>query len=412
MSRIHALLRRHPVPVDAAWSLPIVVLSSWLVLRYDSPHYPGGPAWAGLLVVATAWAAVAVRRTAPGPAMWLTVATVVLHVLGAVAVVPTAFLLLVVVHTAAAGPLRWASRTALVLALTAPWLQAARWAVEGDPGSFLVEGCVLTALAVVPWVLGDSARTRRAYFAELETRAARLERERELEARVAVAAERTRIARELHDVVAHSVSVMVVQADGALYTIPDQPARTREAVRAVSTTGRQALAEMRRLVGVLRDAAEEESVDADRPGAPQPGLEQVESLVEEVRAAGLDVSWTLAGVPRAVPEGVALTAYRLIQEALTNTRKHAGPGATADVTLRYTEAGVELTAEDDGRGPAARDVGRRADGGGNGLVGMRERVALVGGRVSLGPRPGGGYRVAAVLPAPAAVPNPATVGDR
>ncbi|NJQ05084.1 sensor histidine kinase [Streptomyces lonarensis] len=404
MSRIYAFLRRHPAPADAGWSLPVVGLSLLLVFGYDSPYYPGGPVWAGVLVTATAWAAVTLRRTAPGPAMWLTVATVVLHVLGAVLLLPTALLLLVVVGTAAAGPLRWASRTALALVLAGPWLHGSRWLAEGDPASFVVEACLLTPVTLIPWVLGDAARTRRAYFAALEERAARLEREQELEARVAVAAERTRIARELHDVVAHSVSVMVVQADGALYTIPDHPDRTREAVRAVSSTGRQALSEMRQLVGVLRDTAGEGTA-GDPAAASQPGPEQVATLVDEVRAAGLEVDWRLEGEPRALPDGVALTVYRIVQEALTNTRKHAGPGATARVMLRYTDTAVELVAEDDGRGPAVRGVGRRADGGGNGLVGMRERVALVEGTVSSGPRPGGGYRVAAVLPAPVRLPE-------
>lgn len=144
MSRIYAFLRRHPAAADAGWSLPVVGLSLLLVLGYASPHYPGGPTWAGVLVTATAWAAVTLRRTAPGPATGLTVATVVLHVLGAVLVLPTALLLLVVVGTAAAGPLRWASRTALALALVGPWLQGSRWLVEGDPANFLVEACLLT----------------------------------------------------------------------------------------------------------------------------------------------------------------------------------------------------------------------------------------------------------------------------
>ncbi|MFE2948464.1 sensor histidine kinase, partial [Embleya sp. NPDC059267] len=201
------------------------------------------------------------------------------------------------------------------------------------------------------------------------------------------AAERARIARELHDVVAHNVSVMVVQADGAAYALDAAPELTREALGTISATGREALAEMRRLLGVLRSQSEGDAY------VPQPGVEQLEDLLERVRSAGLPVDLTVEGVPVELSQGVALTVYRIVQEALTNTRKHGGPDAKARVRLRYLGEDVELDVGDDGRGAAAP-----GDGMGHGLVGMCERVALFGGHLETGPRPDGGWRVRARLP--------------
>ncbi len=198
------------------------------------------------------------------------------------------------------------------------------------------------------WLLGDMMRWRRSYYRELEERAARLERERDAQAQVAAAAERARIARELHDVVAHNVSVMVVQADGASYALDTAPERTREALAAISATGRQALAEMRSLLGVLRSASDPAAGD-EADLAPQPGIEQLSGLLEQARATGLPVSFTVEGVPRQLPQGTALTAYRVVQESLTNARKHGGPGVTATVTLGFRADEVAIIVTDDGR---------------------------------------------------------------
>jgi signal transduction histidine kinase len=246
--------------------------------------------------------------------------------------------------------------------------------------------------ALLAWVLGDSMRYRRAYYANLEDRAARLERERDAQARVAAVAERARIARELHDVIAHNVSVMVVQADGASYALASDPARAREALTAISATGRQALAEMRRLLGVLR----REGDGTNSVRAPQPGIGELGELLDQARGAGLPVSFTVEGDPRPLPGGVALAAYRIVQESLTNTRKHAGPVTSASVLLRYSPDTVVLTISDDGWG----DLGGAALPGapGHGLTGMRERVAIYGGSITAGPRPGGGFEVVATLP--------------
>jgi len=256
--------------------------------------------------------------------------------------------------------------------------------------------------SLIAWVLGDSVRYRRAYYAALEDRAARLEAERDAQAQVAAATERARIARELHDVVAHNVSVMVVQADGASYALDNDPGKAKEALAAIAATGRQALAEMRRLLGVLRHD------DGTDPGrAPLPGIAQLGELLEQTRAAGLPVTLTVEGVPQPLPDGAALAAYRIVQESLTNTRKHGGPQATAQVTLRYLEDALVLRITDDGQGPVTVP-----DGAGHGLNGMRERVAIYGGWVQAGPRPGGGYHVTARLPFQPPAPDLAYLAGR
>ena len=246
---------------------------------------------------------------------------------------------------------------------------------------------VLVTPTIIAWVLGDSVRYRRDYYLNLEDKARRLERERDQQAEIGAAAERARIARELHDVIAHNVSVMVVQAEGASYALDRSPEATRRALGTIAETGRTALAEMRRLLGVLRSEAN----SADR--APQPGVDQLEDLLEQVRAAGLAVDFSVEGVPVPLPQGMALAAYRIIQESLTNSRKHGGPLVSAQVSLHYGKGELRMLVRDDGRGAAAL-----TDGQGNGLTGMRERVAMYGGALQAGPRVEGGYEVEAVLP--------------
>ncbi|MCW2607231.1 MAG: Signal transduction histidine kinase [Frankiales bacterium] len=239
------------------------------------------------------------------------------------------------------------------------------------------------------WLLGDSVRLRRERAAELEDRIEQAERLREVEAERVLAEERARIARELHDVVAHAVSLMVVQAEAGPVVVARDPARAVGAFDTISATGKQALTEMRRLLGVLR-------TDQAGPLAPQPGLHRLDDLVVSFRDAGLPVELVVQGEPRPLPQGIDLSAYRILQEALTNVLKHAGP-ARAQVGVRYEPAAVVLTVEDDGLGAATS-----APSGGNGLVGMRERAALLDGTVHAGPA-GDGWRVEAHLPAPVLV---------
>ncbi|MFJ2026004.1 sensor histidine kinase [Streptomyces sp. NPDC087897] len=395
MQRLYDFIRRHPTGVDVFWAIFLLGLSG---LSMVSGTYDAGretivavPVALGLSTV------VALRRRAPEKMLLLTILVGVVQLVFDVRPGVGDFAMLVITYTVATIGERWASRLALVCSLSAAALSQLRW--EAEPGGSWAQVVFVTIIMTVPfvlaWVLGDSLRTRRAYFDQLEERAARLEREREAQSKVAVAAERARIARELHDVVAHNVSVMVVQADGAAYVMDAAPDQARQALETISSTGRQALAEMRRLLGVLRTGDGPESGEY----VPQPDVRQIEDLVEQVRQTGLEVDFKVEGTPRPLPSGVELTAYRVVQEALTNTRKHGGPDAGASVRLVYFDDGLGLLIEDDGRGAAHElyeDGG--ADGAGHGMIGMRERVGMVGGTLDAGPRPGGGFRISALLP--------------
>ena len=251
---------------------------------------------------------------------------------------------------------------------------------------FLADFLVNLLALVLAWTVGVTIRTRRAYVASLEARAELLEREQEDNARLAVALERGRIAREMHDVVAHNVSVVVVQAAAAERLVETDPARARQAMRDVATTGRQALTEMRRLLGVLRDG---EAVD---DFGPQPGVAELRALASTVEDAGMQVELSVQGEERPLPASAALSVYRIVQEALTNSLRHAGP-ARARVILRYLPDALEVQVSDNGAGGVAA-----AEHGGHGLIGMRERVALFGGELTAGPRPEGGYAVVARIP--------------
>jgi signal transduction histidine kinase len=251
-----------------------------------------------------------------------------------------------------------------------------------------------TAICAAVWLSGYTVRTRRLYVATLEERAATLERERENLARIAVADERAVIARELHDVVAHSLAVMIVQADGASYALDGDPEQARIAIKQVAATGRNALEDMRRLVGVLRGTASGSEAAAD--DRRRVGLDQVESLVDGARSAGLAVTVKAVGErPEAVPQAAQLTVYRLVQEALTNVLRHAGPAAVVELVIGYRPEAITLQVTDDGAGQL---TGEPMRAGGHGLVGMRERVAVHGGSFEAGTRLGGGWQVAAEVP--------------
>jgi signal transduction histidine kinase len=238
---------------------------------------------------------------------------------------------------------------------------------------------------VVSFALGDAVRSRRAHLRVVEQRAEDLQREQHQRVALATAAERARITRELHDVVAHGLSVMVVQAQGAAAALHRHPERTEHALQNVIATGQASLAEMSRLLDVVRRDP------TDDPGLnPQPGLASLPALVEQVRAAGTPVRLLIDGQPVPLPAGIDLSAYRIAQEALTNTIKHGGAGATVAVTLGFHHGLLEIDVIDDGVGGPYQD--------GNGLRGIAERVAMLGGALAVGPRDGGGFRVRAQLP--------------
>jgi signal transduction histidine kinase len=238
----------------------------------------------------------------------------------------------------------------------------------------------VTLFIVAPWLVGRALHGRTVEATEQAARAEALEREQQL----AVEEERGRIARELHDVIAHSLGVIVVQAGAGERLAARNPERAEETLRSIHEIGRQALGEMSRLVGVLREGGEEVGLE------PQPGLDQLEVLLEQTRLAGLPVELTIEGEAVKLPPGADLSAYRIVQEALTNARKHGG--GSACVTLEYTQGELAIEVGNDGGGE------RNGTGGGHGLIGMRERAALYGGTLEAGPRPGGGFAVRATLP--------------
>jgi signal transduction histidine kinase len=250
--------------------------------------------------------------------------------------------------------------------------------LAADSEGIYLEGIIFYALLFgLPWVAGRAVRRRRL--------SERLVEQEQARAAAAIAEERARIARELHDVVAHAISIMLLQARGGRRALEDEPADAREALAVIERTGHQALDEMRRLLGMLRRSDEELAL------APQPSLKELDRLVEQVQAAGLPVEVAVEGEPRELPPGVDLSAYRIVQEALTNALKHAGP-ARARVLLRYGADELELEIADDGAGSGD------GSGAGQGLIGMRERVSIYGGELQAGRRPGGGYALRARLP--------------
>jgi signal transduction histidine kinase len=247
------------------------------------------------------------------------------------------------------------------------------------------------------WVLGEFIGARRAYHAEVESRLQLLENERDQQAKIAVVEERARIARELHDVVAHAVSVIVVQADGAAYAIRDNPDLAETAVHTIAETGRGALHELRRLLELLRNESDERDTRT-----PQPDVSALPELAEKVTAAGLQVWLVFRGDLAGLPATVGLGVYRIVQEALTNTLKYAGIGSQAHVRVERVGGLIEVEVlddgpeDDDGSFPRPREV--VGVSGGNGLIGMRERATVLGGTMSAGPRPGGGWQVRATFP--------------
>jgi signal transduction histidine kinase len=299
-----------------------------------------------------------------------------------------AYGVVVAFYTVAAHESRRRAMVAAAITAGCVMLSFAAYAAFDSISGWTASLSVTYASFGLAWLIGDNLRVRRAYTRQLENRAIELEHEREEKAAQAVTEERARIARELHDVVAHYVSVMVVQAAAARRVVDKDPAAAKGALEAVEMAGRTALAEMRRMLEVLRDD--------DQGMGPQPGLGEVERLVQQVRDAGLPVELSIEGSVCCLPAGMDLAAYRIVQEALTNTVKHGGR-ATARVAIRYTPETLEIEVVDDGRGAAAPLLAA-ADGGGHGLIGMKERVGLFGGAIEAGPVLTGGYRVFARMP--------------
>lgn len=380
------------------------------------------------IVTAFALVGVALRRRWPLAMLGVCAAAVAVH-LAVLAVVPTAVDLssVVLLATVASRCSRPASSAALVgmLLLVAGWCLGdarvagsanglPRFSVEvvhrvgpssGSAGTDMVDEtqssgrwsalALLGSVLIAAWAVGSGARSRREYLQQLHARAADLERERDQRAALAVAAERGRVSREMHDVVAHGLSLIVIQAQGAEAALENRPGDTRTALHAIVKTGRDSLADMRRVLAALGEVED--------AWHPPPGLAQLPTLIDRVRRAGTTVRLRIEGSAVPLPSAVDLSAYRIVQEALTNVVKHAGADACADVVVRYSNVELCVVVSDDGRpgtgaGTVVGEPSANESGAGNGLRGMDQRVRLLGGELSAGPRSDGGFGVRARLP--------------
>ena len=383
-------LGAHPVVADALTSAFLTIAFLAIVGFQTSYDLPGKrpDVFSGVLVSVVVMS-LTLRRRLPVPVFGFVLAgCLTLVVLGYTPALGAAVAYLIAVYSVATHR---GLATSLPVGAFGLVVYVVSMAVEGYRFWQMVSNAVLF---IGVWWVGRSLRLRRAYLDELEARARRLERAREADSRAARAEERSRIARELHDVVAHHVSVMTVQAGAARRILHRDPESVQDALATIEQMGRTALGEMRRLVGVLRTEAE----PARSELSPQPGVHDVSGLVEQLRETGLQVQLWIEGESRSLSPGVDLAAFRLVQEALTNTLKHAGPQARAWVRIQYADRQLEIEVEDDGRGLVA-GLGRPGgNGNGHGLMGMRERVALYGGDLRIGPRSGGGFEVRARFP--------------
>jgi signal transduction histidine kinase len=369
----------------------LAALGSFGSYSFGQAARPPPPTLAvGLVVAVLTAVAVSLRRVWPGPVFGVVVLMAAVLAQWPVrgALFPVA--LAITLYTVAVTMSR--ATTLVAAALTV----AAEIPATGQGGwrnSWLAVIYEVIAIAAIV-VAGLYTSTRRAYLAELRDRAERLEREHDQTSALAAAVERARIAREMHDSVAHHLTVIVALSDGALASVTRAPAQASDAIRGISSTARQALAETRHLLGVLRADGGLELRQ------PLPGLSDLDGLFTRVRAAGLPVRYERSGPGGDTPPGVQLVIFRVVQEALTNTMKHAGPGASAAVRLRFAPGDVRVEVEDDGAGSAGV---RRAPGGG--LTGMAERVGAFGGELTCGPRQPRGWQVTARLhPGPAVAP--------
>lgn len=373
----------HPTVVDAGCVAAFLVPLSWHQALHPAEHVVLGWVLQFAFVIP-----LALRRRFPCTVFAALAAAAFGQWVAGLVMPPEDFTLLIALYSVAAHASVRRTLVAVGVMEVGAVLVAVSWPYEyAALRVFVFVSGMVTAAAV----LGINTRTRRAYFATLEERARRLEFERDQQAQIAAAAERASIAREVHDVVTHSLSVMVALTDGASYAVHTSPDRAAEAVAKASEVGRQAITDMQRVLGVLRGSAGATMAELH----PQPGLAQLDTLLSEVRVAGLPVELAVSGARPELSSGVELAVFRVVQEALNNTRKHAEPGASARVRLDFGAEAVEVTVTDDG---AAVPAGG-GDVGGHGIAGMKERVAAFGGEVEAGPRGAGrGWRVHARVP--------------
>ena len=438
LRRLDQWTRLHPVRTDvmaAAALFTVLVALPWIALGpMVAPDPQGRQTAVSLLAGAGMVLPWAVRRVRPVASAAVVTAAAVLHLLAGPEFSLSLLMVPLTVYNLAANAPRSVSVAGLLLGLVGGvangvkvWLFPAQFVTPdgltvrspAEPLAMVIMAIGCGLMVLTAWAFGDVVRNRRLTVRALEDRAHRLEVQSRQERELAAADERSHIAREMHDIVAHSLQVIISQADGARYAAAAKPALAVTALETIGQTGRSALADMRQLLGVLRETGETVAGvpgvtddDARRPAAdaspdgrgtrlppgrrPQPRLADLPALVETMRLSGLEVSLLETDTPRrALPAGGELAAYRIVQEALTNTLRHGGPDADAFVTLAWTARGLDLQIDDDGCGAAADPATR---GSGQGLRGAAERAALFGGTLESGPRVGAGYRVSAHLP--------------
>ncbi|MGW2035389.1 sensor histidine kinase [Streptomyces sp. NPDC001356] len=397
LERARCGLKAHPLAADAA--LAAGVLACMVAGSFAAPQGHHGLTWdvhapavLSLLLMLAGSAALVFRRRAPKTVLAVTGTVSLVECVTGDPRAPVAMSAVIALFTVAATTDRsttWRLGLLTMTVLTAAAMLAGPlpWYAQENLGVLAWTGIGATA--------GDAVRSRRAVVQAIRDRAERAERTREEEARRRVAEERLRIARDLHDVVAHHIALVNVQAGVAAHVMDKRPDQAKEALAHVRQASRSALDELRATVGLLR-----QSGDPEAPTEPAPGLSRLEELADTFRSAGLPVSVARADQGTELPAAVDLAAYRIVQEALTNVRKHAGPDAGAEVSVVRVGPNIEVTVLDDGPGtPGAPGAGHASeDGGGHGLLGMRERVTALGGTLTTGPRYGGGFRVHAILP--------------
>ncbi|WP_328930245.1 sensor histidine kinase [Streptomyces sp. NBC_00190] len=393
-------MRTHPLATDAVLAFGVFV--SMVLGSFADPHGPHGPTFGtrtpepfSLLLMLLGAAALVFRRRRPRTVLAVTCGLSLLELTTGEPRAPVAMCTVISLYTVAARtdrPTTWRIGLLTMAGLTGVAMLAGPlpWYAQENIGIFAWTGMAAAA--------GDAVRSRRAFVDAIRERAERAERTRDEEARRRVAEERLRIARDLHDVVAHHIALVNVQAGVAAHVMDKRPDQAKEALAHVRDASRSALNELRATVGLLR-----QSGDPEAPTEPAPGLSVLDELVDTFRHAGLPVE-VIVQLGRAdgpLPAAVDLAAYRVVQEALTNVRKHAGPGARAEVSVVRVGTSVEVTVLDDGGAPPADPADSAPepdDSGGHGLLGMRERTGALGGSCFAGPRYGGGYRVHAILP--------------
>ncbi|MGV9274057.1 sensor histidine kinase [Streptomyces griseosporeus] len=405
IDRARCRLKAHPLALDAA--LAAGVLGCMVAGSFVDPHGEHGVTWGvrtpdplSIVLMALGAAALVFRRRAPLTVLALTGAVSLIECVTGDPRAPVAMSAVIALYTVASTtdrPTTWRAGLLTMTVLTGAAMLAGPlpWYAQENLAIFAWTGIGATA--------GDAVRSRRAVVQAIRERAERAERTREEEARRRVAEERLRIARDLHDVVAHHIALVNVQAGVAAHVMDKRPDQAKEALAHVREASRSALNELRATVGLLR-----QSGDPEAPTEPAPGLDRLDELAGTFRSAGLPVEVARADQGTTLPAAVGLAAYRVIQEALTNVRKHAGPEAKAEVSVVRVGPNIEITVLDDGAGPDDRPP--EDEGGGHGLLGMRERVSALGGFLTTGPRFGGGFRVHAILPVKARTAAPGEPG--